>query len=125
MEGVDIQLFAVGKPKGETYFKWWRHCPALAPTRDLVTFTKMHNREKGKINGWFERYTESLIDEWDNSAEFQREFKLLIKSLKEGKIVAIACYCHPMKRDICHLSILADLIRDFGYEVEEAELVEV
>lgn len=124
MEGVDVQLFAVGKPKGETYFRWWKHEPGLAPTRELITFTKMHNRA-GKLDGWFERYTESLLAEWESRKDFKIAFRELLGYLKEDKVVAIACYCNPMKREVCHLSILADLIRDFEYEVVEAELTEV
>jgi len=124
MENVDVQLLAVGKPKGQTYFQWWVHEPGLAPTRDLVTFTKEHNR-KGKLNGWFERYEESLLAEWESRKDFTVAFKQLLAYLKEGKTVAIACYCHPLKRDICHLSILKGLIEDFGYAVDEAELLEV
>lgn len=124
MENVDIQLFAVGKPKGETYFKWWTWEPGLAPTRDLVTFTKMHNRA-GKLDGWFQRYEESLLDEWESRKDFKEAFSRLLGYLKDGKTVAVACYCHPMKRGICHLSILRALIEDFGYEVEEAKLLEV
>jgi hypothetical protein len=125
MEQVDVQLFAVGKPKGETYFRWWIHEPGLAPSRDLVTFTKMHNREKGKLGGWFERYTESLLDEWEVREDSKEAFVRLLRYLKDGKTVAIACYCHPLKRDICHLSILRQIIEDLGYECEEAPLVEL
>jgi len=119
MEGVDVQLFAVGKPKGETYFKWWKWEPGLAPARDLVTFTKMHNRA-GKLDGWFERYTESLLDEWESREDFTEAFARLLKYLKDGRTVAVSCYCHPLKRAVCHLSILRGLIEDFGYLVEEA-----
>lgn len=124
MEGIDVQLLAVGKPKGQTYFQWWEWEPGLAPTRDLVTFTKTHNR-KGHLDGWFERYTESLIAEWEEREDFKVAFAKLLKLLKEGKKVAIACYCHPLKREVCHLSVLKGLIEEFGYEVVEAELVEV
>ena len=124
MEGVDAQLLAVGKPKGETYFRWWKHEPGLAPTRDLITFTKEHNRSKGKLDGWFERYTESLLDEWESRQDFKIAFKNLIGLLRDGKTVAVACYCHPLKRGICHLSILKDLVEDFGFPVEEAPLID-
>ena len=60
---ADINLLAVGKPKGKFYFRWFKWEPGLAPSRELVTFTKLHNR-KGRLEGWFERYTESLMDEW-------------------------------------------------------------
>ncbi|MMZ43656.1 hypothetical protein D1872_52210 [compost metagenome] len=123
MEGVDVQMLAVGKPKGITYFKWWQHEPGLAPSRELVTFTKMNNR-KGKLEGWFERYTESLLDEWRERKDFTEAFTRLLNYLKQGKTVAISCYCHPLKRNVCHLSILRGLIEDFGYEVEEAPLTD-
>ncbi len=51
--GADVHLFAVGKPKGTFYFDWWDHTPGLAPSRDLVTFTKEYNRSKGRREGWF------------------------------------------------------------------------
>lgn len=121
MEGVDIQLFCVGKPKGKTYFRWWTHKPSLAPSPSLVTFTKSHNRDKGHLVGWFERYTESLLQEWSTSDEFKKDFAQLIQWLREGKVVAVACYCDSHKRSECHLSILADLVRDFGFTVEEAK----
>jgi hypothetical protein len=124
MEGVDVQLLAVGKPKGQTYFRWWAHEPGLAPSRDLVTFTKTHNR-KGKLEGWFERYTESLLDEWETRQDSLIAFTKLIKMLKEGKTVAVACYCNPLKRPVCHLSILRQLVEDLGYEVEEAPLMDL
>jgi hypothetical protein len=110
----------VGKPKGETYFKWWIHTPGLAPSRELVTFTKEHNR-KGHLEGWFERYTESLLDEWMTRKDSIKAFKELIGYLKGGLTVAIACYCDHNKREFCHLSILRDIIEDMGYEVVEAE----
>lgn len=111
---ADVQLFCVGKPKGTTYFKRWVHTPSLAPSKDLVTYTKMHKR-----GDWFKNYTENLIDEWQNSQEFLESFSRLISLLSEGKTVAVACYCHTHKRSVCHLSILADLVKDFGFEVEE------
>jgi hypothetical protein len=121
MEGVDVQLFCVGKPKGKTYYKWWTPKPALAPSPELVTFTKSHNRSKGHLPGWFERYTESLLEEWRNSEDFLKAFSQLIQWLREGKVVAVSCYCDPHKRSECHLSILADLVRDFGFTVQEAD----
>jgi hypothetical protein len=120
---ADIQLLAVGKPKGRTYFQWWEHKPGLAPTRELVTFTKEHNR-KGRLDGWFERYTESLLEEWEERGDFFSQFSELINWLTEGKTVAIACYCDHHKRPVCHLSILRGLIEDFGFTVEEAEPIE-
>lgn len=122
IDGVDIQLFAVGKPKGKTYMRWWIHDPGLAPSKELITFTKLNNR-KGHKQGWFKRYTESLLNEWSIREDFSKSFSRLIKWLNEGKVVAIACYCAPQKRSQCHLSILKDLIEDFGYEVTEAEPV--
>lgn len=119
LEGADIHLFAVGKPKGETYFKWWKHTPGLAPTRELVTFTKEHSR-KGKLEGWFERYTESLLEEWMTRKDSMQAFKALRAYLDAGLNVAVACYCDHNKREFCHLSILRDLMEDMGYEVEEA-----
>ena len=120
LEGVDKQLFAVGKPKGRTYFEWWEHTPGLAPTRDLVTFTKEHNR-KGRLEGWFESYEESLLDEWETSSDSMKSFTQLLKWLNKGLNVGIACYCAPEKRPVCHLSILRGLLEDLGYVVEEAE----
>jgi hypothetical protein len=119
IEGADIHLFAVGKPKGETYFKWWKHTPGLAPTRELVTFTKEHNR-KGRLEGWFDRYTESLLDEWMTREDSIKAFKHLRAYLDADLTVAIACYCDIAKREFCHLSILRDLLEDMGYLVEEA-----
>lgn len=119
IKGADIHLFAVGKPKGTTYFNWWVHTPGLAPSRELVTFTKEHNR-KGRLEGWFERYTESLLDEWTTREDSMKAFKELVGYLKGGLTVAIACYCDVAKREFCHLSILRDIIEDMGYEVEEA-----
>lgn len=118
--GADRLVLAVGKPKGQTYFQWWEWVPALAPSRDLVTYTKEHNR-KGRLPGWFERYTEHLLDEWYSSKEFLNEFSSLVEDLKLGKVIAVSCYCDHRKREFCHLSVLADLIRDLGYQVEEAE----
>lgn len=118
VEGVSKQLFAVGKPKGYTYMEWWDWEPGLAPSRDLVTFTKLNNR-KGKKEGWFERYTESLLDEWMEREDSQIAFRKLMKTLDSGNNVAIACYCAKEKRPICHLSILRDILEDLGYEVEE------
>ena len=113
-EVADVQLFCVGKPKGTTYFKRWVHTPSLAPSKDLVTYTKMN-----KKGDWFKTYTKSLIGEWENSTEFSQSFIRLLNLLSSGKTVAIACYCNPSKRSVCHLSILADLVKDFGFEVEE------
>ncbi|MNI73926.1 hypothetical protein D3C73_1299720 [compost metagenome] len=117
-----MQLLAVGKPKGQTYFRWWTHEPGLAPSRDLITFTKMHNR-KGHLDGWFERYTESLLEEWEARPDAIEAFTRLMKMLREGKTVAIACYCHPLKREECHLSVIRDLVEDLGFPVEEAPLM--
>lgn len=119
LEGVDKQLFAVGKPKGYTYFQWWEHTPGLAPSRALVTFTKEHNR-KGRLEGWFDRYTESLLEEWDTRDDAIESFIQLIKWLNKGLNVGIACYCAPEKRPFCHLSVLRGILEDMGYEVEEA-----
>ena len=120
MEGIDKHLLAVGKPKGETYFNLgWEHYPGLAPSRDLVTFTKEHNRG-GKLDGWFERYTESLLDEWATRKDAMEQFIQLRKWLDKGLNVAVACYCHPSKRDICHLSILREILESMEYEVREA-----
>lgn len=111
---ADVQLFCVGKPKGTTYFKRWIHTPSLAPSKDLVTYTK-----RTKHTDWFGNYTQNLINEWSNSEDFTHFFSQVIKWLSEGKTVAVACYCNTNKRQVCHLSILADLIKDFGFEVEE------
>lgn len=112
---ADIQLFCVGKPLGKTYFKRWVHVPSLAPSKDLVTYTK-----RCKKNGdWFIHYTDSLLDEWSSSEDFTHAFSQLIRWLSEGKTVAVACYCNSRKRQVCHLSILGDLVKDFGFEVEE------
>uniref|UniRef100_A0AAU8BCF3 DUF488 domain-containing protein n=1 Tax=Bacillus phage Adastra TaxID=3143958 RepID=A0AAU8BCF3_9CAUD len=119
VEGADIHLFAVGKPKGTFYFDWWDHTPGLAPSRELVTFTKEYNRTKGRKEGWFERYTERLLDEWSERKDFMKAMKKLRKNLDSGKNVAIACYCPKYKRDVCHLSILGELLEDMGYIVEE------
>ncbi|WIT26241.1 hypothetical protein [Bacillus phage SPO1L3] len=121
VEGADVHLFAVGKPKGTFYFDWWDHTPGLAPSRDLVTFTKEYNRSKGRREGWFERYTERLLDEWSERKDFRVAMKKLRKDLDSGKNVAIACYCPKYKRDVCHLSILGELLEDLGYKVEEVE----
>lgn len=123
MEGVDEQLLAVGKPKGTTYFKWWKHVPALAPSRELVTFTKEHNR-KGHLEGWFERYVESLMDEWLTREDSIQALSGLVKSLNSGKVIAVSCYCDTAKREQCHLGVLRDLIQDLGFEVEEAEPID-
>lgn len=121
MEGIDKHLFAVGKPKGNTYFNLgWQHYPGLAPTRALVTFTKEHNR-KGRLEGWFERYTESLLEEWGTREDSIESFIQLLKWLNKGTNVAISCYCDSVKRPVCHLSILRKLLEDLGYIVEEAE----
>jgi hypothetical protein len=120
LEEADINLLAVGKPKGYTYFDLgWKHEPGLAPSRELVTFTKEHNR-KGHKDGWFERYTESLLDEWTTREDAKKALGRLVKWLKEGKTVAVACYCDSVKREFCHLSILRDIIEDMGFYVEEA-----
>ena len=112
---ADVQLFCVGKPMGTTYFKRWIHTPSLAPSKELVTYTK---RSGHKAN-WFNNYTTNLLDEWNNSSEFKSAFKQLLTWLGEGKTVAVACYCNTRKRQVCHLSILGDLVKDFGFEVEE------
>jgi uncharacterized protein YeaO (DUF488 family) len=121
MEGIDKQLFAVGKPKGKTYFRWWKWDPGLAPSRELVTFTKDYIRRKGHKEGWFERYTERLLDEWAIREDTMQSFVRLRKWLDSGLNVAIACYCAPEKRPQCHLSILGDVLTSMGYTVEEAE----
>lgn len=117
---ADVNLLAVGKPKGTFYFKFFRHEPGLAPTRDLVTFTKMHNR-KGRLDGWFERYTESLLDEWLTRDDSKQALVQLRKWLDSGLNVGVSCYCAPEKRPVCHLSVLRGLMEDMGYEVVEAE----
>ena len=117
---ADVQLLAVGKPKGTSYFRFFKHEPGLAPSWDLVTFTKEHNR-KGRLDGWFERYTESLIEEWLTREDSLEAFKMLRKNLNSGLNVGVACYCHHKKRDVCHLSILRDIMESMGYEVLEAE----
>lgn len=120
VDWADHQIFAVGKPKGTTYFEWWEHDPGLAPTSDLVTFAKRHPH-KGSKKDSFQFYMEQLLDEWSIRKDFTRSFSRLLNWLKAGKTVAVACYCDPGKRDICHLSILRGLIEDFEYEVTEAE----
>lgn len=117
---ADIQLLAVGKPKGYFYFKFFKHDPGLAPSRELVTFTKLHNR-KGRLDGWFERYTESLLDEWLIRGDSMASLVRLRKWLDSGKNVGVACYCAPEKRPVCHLSVLRTLMEDMGYTVVEAE----
>lgn len=124
MEGVDAQLLAVGKPKGRTYYQWWEHTPGLAPSRELITHTKEHNHSKGRLDGWFERYTESLLDEWVNRGDSQHALVELLKKLNKGLNVAVSCYCHPEKRPVCHLTILRELLEDMGYVVEEAEPID-
>ncbi len=120
LEEADVNLLAVGKPKGESYFGLgWTHDPGLAPSRDLVTFTKEHNR-KGHKDGWFDRYTERLLEEWSVRKDAKKSLGRLLKWLKEGKTVAVSCYCDPHKREFCHLSILRDIVEDMGFEVEEA-----
>lgn len=117
---ADKLFLAVGKPKGDTYFKWFTHDPGLAPSRDLVTFTKEHNR-KGKLEGWFERYTESLLDEWFTREDSMKSFIRLRKWLDAGLNVGVACYCDHHKREFCHLTILREVMESMGYIVEEAE----
>lgn len=125
LEEADVNLLAVGKPKGQTYFNLgWEHEPGLAPSRELVTFTKHNNHSKGRLDGWFERYTESLLDEWEIRGDSISALSKVVKAVKSNKVVAISCYCAPGKRDICHLSVLKDILEDLGCSVEEAEQIE-
>lgn len=111
---ADVQLFCVGKPKGTTYFDNWIHTPSLAPSKELVTYTKRKARGE-----WFKNYTINLLSEWSNSTEFIQSFNQILEWISEGKTIALACYCNHKKRQVCHLSILADLLKDLGFEVEE------
>lgn len=121
VKGADVHLFAVGKPKGTFYFQWWEHTPGLAPSKELVTFTKSYNRTRGVRDDWFERYTDYLLAEWSASKKFMKAMKRLRSDLDSGKNVAIACYCPKHKREVCHLSILRELLEDMGYTVEEVK----
>lgn len=117
---AEVSLLAVGKPKGTFYFKYFKWEPGLAPSKELVTFTKTNNR-KGRLDGWFERYTESLLDEWSVRGDSKESLVYVRKLLDSGKNVGVACYCAPEKRAICHLSVLRELMELLGYEVVEAE----
>lgn len=113
-----IQLLCVGKPKGKTYFRWWKHTPSLAPSAELVTYTVRNKR-----GNWWEFYTEKLITEWESSKSFKSSIKMVMSYLDEGLDVAVACYCLPLGRERCHLSMLASIFQDLGYECIEAEEV--
>lgn len=116
---IDKQLFAVGKPKGKTYFQYWQHAPGLAPSPALVTSTNITRRTHGDYTDWFTTYREELLKEWYNRRDFLRAYSELINDLDNGKNIAIACYCPPQRRLLCHLSILQELLIDMGYKVLE------
>lgn len=121
LEGTSHSWLAVGKPRGDYYFQWWEWKPGLAPSSNLVTETRSFNNMKGIREGWFERYTQKLIEEWFSRQDFHVSYSNLIKILDSGENVAVACYCAPSKREFCHLSILRKVLEESGYQVEEAE----
>ena len=116
-----IQLLCVGKPLGKTYFRWWKHVPQLAPSPELVDYTNRHR--KGNPN-WWDDYVPKLLQEWSDSKDFKVYLrKYVINNLNDGKDVAVACYCNRISREVCHLSVLSDIVTSMGYESVEAEEV--
>ena len=115
---ADIQLLCVGKPKSRMYEQFgWIYTPALAPSPELVTHTKIQQK-KMRLE-WWNFYKDSLLTEWESSKEFYSSLSEVVSFLQQGKTVAVACYCPSVRRSRCHLSILADIVRDLGYETQE------
>lgn len=89
----------------EEYINDWFN--NLAPSKELL------NEYKYKGLSW-ETYTKRYMNELDMESD---QFKTLLNLLNIGKDVTV--YCYEKSTDNCHRHILASIIKEMGYEIEE------
>lgn len=86
---------------------WLRN---LAPGKELL------NDYKYKGISWDE-YTKKYLREINNSKASQLSIKQIINMINNGKNIYLICY--EKSTDNCHRHLLAEILKEKGYEVEE------
>lgn len=103
------------------------HVPHLSPSENLFRKTmygwkklKFTQKEKEKmINGktgtWFDLYEEEFIRETKSRVDFKIGYDRLKYYLDNGKNIVAICYCDDKNK--CHRSIIAQMLKNEGYNV--------
>lgn len=93
------------------------HLKELSPSRDLLLDYKYRNLSWDRYT---ERYLKQLSNFYrykDGQLQTRSDLKQLLEWLNDGEDVTL--YCYERNGDKCHRYMLGDLIKEFGYKVEE------
>ena len=98
------------------FSEWIIQVPELSPSTELFAYFR-----QSKNNGTWNKYTfdnyykPKFIDQINNDPRALEKLNEIINLDKEGKSIALVCFCKD--EDICHRSIIADMLKDNGVEV--------
>lgn len=93
------------------------HLKELAPSKDLLLDYKYRELPWDKYTKRYLKQLSNFYRYKDNKLQTRSDLKQLLEWLDEGENITL--YCYERNGEQCHRYILADLIKEFGYKVEE------
>ncbi len=124
-----IRVTNIGKVKYEDYDEVWaivrsmqspnphiKQVTDIAPSVDLLTKTKDFEDDGVWSEGLFNKmYVPEYIKEMQDSPKAKETFDRLVQMDKDGKKIALVCYCPGEKT--CHRSIAGGILKGMGADV--------
>ena len=88
----------------------------LSPSRDLFfAYRRLVNDKRWGKDAFEQIYKPQFLRDFYASADAQRKLDELIELDKQGKKIALVCFCADAS--LCHRSIIADLLEEKGVSV--------
>lgn len=98
------------------FSEWIIHVPELSPSVELFTYFRQSKNNGTWGKDTFDNYYKpKFIDQINNDPRALEKLNEIINLDKEGKSIALVCFCKD--EDICHRSIIADMLKDNGVNV--------
>lgn len=103
------------------------HAPGLSPSEELLNKTnnnwkklnftpfEREKMKKGKTGTWWDLYVELFTLEMSMRTDFIFNYLRLKEHLDNGNNIIACCYCK--EPDKCHRSLIANALKNEGYEV--------
>ena len=83
-------------------------CPSLAPTWNILS----NYKEDGDEEKYIKRYKSDVLSKWTPKGLYK-----YFEDLVAGEDIAFVCYESPER--FCHRHVIAEWLKEAGFEVEE------
>ena len=99
---------------------WIKQVPALSPTPSLYNLAlNLQKTGNWNDNTFMDIYVPQFIADITNNEEAKHLLNYLVDADKQGKTIALCCYC--ANEELCHRSIIAGILYGLDCNVETDE----